>query len=164
MLYVLDTNVLCDLEKQRPNPNLLAWFSRVESNNLIIPVTVIWEIQKGIELSRDSHPQRAAQREIWLEQFVDDAVPLDAKGARTLARMVCVPSLRGRFVDQRANSRKIKRGADLEIAALAMQQGAAIVSFNESDFMFIHEHFPLPGFFHPGRLEWCVEPDCGLLP
>lgn len=163
MLYVLDTNVLCDLEKQRPNDNLQGWVGQLDAGNMIIPVTAIYEIQKGIELARASHPERAAEREAWLEGLVVDASPLNADGARLLARMVGVPSLRGRFLDQNPASKKVKRGEDLEIAALGIQLGAAIVSFNARDFMFIHNHFPLPGVFHPGRLEWCVPPDRNLL-
>ena len=168
MRYLIDTDVLSNLEKERPCPRLIDWFRRVPAEDVFIPINAIFEIQKGIELARESHPERARQREEWLECLLAHPsggfVSLDPIAARLYARMVCTPDLRKFFLQPAEKSKKIKTGDDLAIAAIAIRMGAAVVSFNERDFLLIHDHFPLPGLFHPGRLEWCVHPEGGPLP
>lgn len=168
MRYLIDTNVLSNLEKERPCPHLVRWFQEIPVTDIFIPINAIFEVQKGIELARPSHPDRAAQRERWLEELLDGPstgfVSLDPVAARIYARMVCTPELRKFFLQPGERSKKIKTGDDLAIAAIAIRMEAAVVSFNERDFLRIHSYFPLPGLFHPGRLEWCVHPDSGPQP
>src|SRR5690554_4486151 len=102
MRYLIDTNVLSNLEEERPCPHLERWFEEVPRTDIFIPVNAIFEIQKGIELARPTHPDRAAQRERWLEEILDGAstgfVSLDPTAARIYARMVCAPELRKFFL------------------------------------------------------------------
>ncbi len=162
MRYLIDTNVLSNLEKARPNPRLQHWLAEVPSSDIFIPVNAIFEIQKGIELAWPTNPGRAAERERWLDDLLggppEGFVPLDCAAARTYAKMVCTPALRNFFLTPGLNAKKIKTGDDLAIAAIAIGLEAVVVSFNDRDFMLIHRYFPLPGLFHPGRLEWCVGP------
>ena len=54
-------------------------------------------------------------------------------------------------------SPKPKFGGDLIVAATAIVLGGVVVSFNVSDYEQIHEHFPLPGLYHPGTAKWIVK-------
>ncbi|WP_374312889.1 type II toxin-antitoxin system VapC family toxin [Dongia sp.] len=67
------------------------------------------------------------------------------------------------FLQPSPNSKKLKFGGDLIIASTAIVRGATIVSFNVADYQAIHQHFDLPGLYHPGRQEWMIEynPDKG---
>lgn len=161
MRYLLDTDVVSNLEKLHPNANLIGWLHDVDSADLAIPLSVVFEIQYGVELARHDHPERAAQKEAWLRRVLQarDLCILrpSVADACLRARMAATPALRN-FLLQSPNARKIKTGEDLAIAATAIVHQAAIVTFNEVDFRIIHEHFPLPGVFHPGRLQWVIEP------
>lgn len=164
VLYLLDTDVVSNLEKKRPNPNLVAWLKGIEVSRLAIPLSVVFEVQKGIELARHTHEARALEREAWLEALIrnDDMqiIRPDTAVARLHAQMVCTPKLKN-FLIPSPGSTRIKTGEDLLIAAIAIVYQCALVTFNDRDFSLIHEHFPLPGLFHPGRLEWIVpvQPD-----
>src|SRR5690554_1694549 len=167
MRYLVDTNVLSDLDRGRTHPNLRLWFHNISPSELAIPVNAIFEFQKGIEMARPTHPQRAAQRERWLERLINEKVrnviAMDASAARIYAMMVCTPALRNFFLTPGLRTKKIKTGDDLAIAAIAIRSLASVVTFNERDFLLIHDHFPLPGLFHPGRLEWRVKPPNKIL-
>jgi predicted nucleic acid-binding protein len=75
--------------------------------------------------------------EAWLEGMIAAAtfqvLAIDAEAARTLGRMMETPSLRG-FLDRRPGSTKPRTGADLQITAIAIASGAAVVTANTRDF------------------------------
>src|SRR5690625_5808276 len=127
MRYLLDTNVLCNLEKRSPNRNLKRWIESTPASSIFVPTSVIFEIRKGIECARIAHADRAAEREEWLDSFLADSifdiVYHDTNAARRRGKMVCVPRLKD-FLVQPAGSKKIKTGEDLAIAAVAISLGA----------------------------------------
>lgn len=49
MKYLLDTCVISELIKKKPNPNLVQWTSNIEESKLFISVLTIGELHKGIE-------------------------------------------------------------------------------------------------------------------
>lgn len=49
MKYLLDTNVVSETIKSRPDPHVQKWFQEVPSNALYISVLTLGEIRKGIE-------------------------------------------------------------------------------------------------------------------
>ncbi|XSG85092.1 MAG: hypothetical protein ACPW60_15410 [Methylohalobius sp. ZOD2] len=45
MSYLLDTNVICEVVKPRPDPSVLAWFEQVPDAALHLSVLTLGEIR-----------------------------------------------------------------------------------------------------------------------
>jgi hypothetical protein len=82
---------------------------------------------------------------------------LDTPAALLLGRMNETPPLRN-FVLQDPATRKIKTGADLAIASIAIAHNAVVATGNGSDFLVINRHFQLPGLYDPFHGKWLIEP------
>lgn len=157
--YLLDTNVVSNLEKRNPDPRLLEWIAQTRSKCLVIPWSLAFEVQYGIELARPMHPERAQEKEEWLEKRLvrskgQQAIPT-IETARIRAKMYAAPPLR-HFHIRDPNSNRLRTGEDLMIAATAITHGLTIVTFDVDDFLQIHRLFPLPGLLSPAR-GWVVE-------
>jgi toxin FitB len=163
MLHVLDTDVVSNLRKQTPNARLLDWLGRTPQEEVGIPLVAVFEIQTGIEgLRLAGKNGKADEIEHWLEALLqargDFLITPDADVVRLQARMFSTPALRN-FLWPDPRSTKLKLGADLIVAATAIIRGAAVVSFNLSDYEQIHAHFPIPGLYQPGSGEWVIKPE-----
>ena len=163
MLYFLDTDVVSNLRRQSPNRQLLDWLGATPKEEIRIPLVVIFEIQRGIETLRLEGKQApAAEIESWLGRLLD-AAGIDGiacpgvEEVRQQAKMFAAPALRN-FLMPQPRSTKLKFGGDVIVAAMAIVHRATIVSFNVDDYRLIHDHYPLPGLFHPGLNEWVIEP------
>lgn len=160
-VYLLDTNVISNLEKARPHPRLLDWIRQVDVSRLAIPLSAVFEIQFGIELARRCHPERACEKEDWLLRLLarDDmqVVVPGIAAVRLRARMYAEPSLRNFFVTHPGSNRP-RTGEDLLIAASAIAENAILVTFNVDDFMAIDRFFELPGLYDPGADHWPIAP------
>lgn len=88
-MYLLDTNVVSELRRQRPHGAVLAWFADVPEGDLMISAVTVGEIQAGIELTRDQDPERAAALSHWLDQVEESfaVLPMDAATFRAWARL-----------------------------------------------------------------------------
>jgi tRNA(fMet)-specific endonuclease VapC len=49
MNYILDTNVISELVKQKPNKKVVTWLEKVDPDNIYLSVITLGEIRKGIE-------------------------------------------------------------------------------------------------------------------
>lgn len=58
-MYLLDTNVVSELRKPRPQAGVLAWLEGVADADLHISVVTLAEIQAGIEITREKGPAKA---------------------------------------------------------------------------------------------------------
>lgn len=63
--FLLDTNVVSELRRKRPEPRVLQWFERVDDQQLYLSVLTIGEIRRGIERLTD--PVQQSQLTVWLE-------------------------------------------------------------------------------------------------
>ena len=63
--FLLDTNVVSELRRKRPEPRVLHWFERVDDQQLYLSVLTIGEIRRGIERLTD--PMQRSQLTVWLE-------------------------------------------------------------------------------------------------
>ena len=67
-MYLLDTNVISELRRVRPHGAVLAWLRAVDDAALHISAVTLGEIQSGIERTRETDPDKAAEIEDWLDQ------------------------------------------------------------------------------------------------
>lgn len=66
MAYLLDTNVVFELRKSKPDPNVAAWRDRHAGAEAFISTLVVGEIRQGIERLRARDPRQADVLERWL--------------------------------------------------------------------------------------------------
>lgn len=70
MSYLLDTNVLSELTRTKPNPNVLTWFTQIPSEALYLSVLTLGEIRKGLEKIQEQ--KRREKIRLWLEHELPD--------------------------------------------------------------------------------------------
>lgn len=72
MKYLLDTNVVSEIQKKKPNPQVVAWFSVVHYSQLHISCITIGEIRKGmLKLSKNDSVSSLKLKK-WLEELIID--------------------------------------------------------------------------------------------
>jgi predicted nucleic acid-binding protein len=121
-MYLLDTNIVSELRKPRPRPELVAWLEAIEEANLHLSAVTIGEVQAGIELTRDQDPAKAAKIEAWAQQLADSysVLPMDAASFRIWAKLM-----------HRQSNTVIE---DAMIAATAKMHNLTVVTRNVRDF------------------------------
>ena len=82
MSYLLDTNVVSELKKTRPNAGVAAWRDSTPSHEHFLSALVLGEIRRGVELLRPRDPTRAESIDAWLASlsstYRDRILPVDA--------------------------------------------------------------------------------------
>ncbi len=84
MNYLLDTCVISELVKPRPEKRVIKWISTQEESQLFLSVITIGEIQKGI--SKLAESRKKAALHTWLqtdlaERFSGRILPIDYQTA-----------------------------------------------------------------------------------
>lgn len=125
--FLLDTNVVSDLRKPRPNSGLVEWIDATDESKLFLSVITVGELRIGIEMQQDKRKRGAL--ETWL---VSDL--LERFAGRVLSFDIDVAERWGRVEGRaRAGSGKLP-AIDSLIAATALQHGLTLITQNESDF------------------------------
>jgi len=160
-VFILDTDVLSNLRKEKKSPAVQAWVQATAATELATTVVTVAEIQCGIERQMPNQPAYAKETQRWLDAFLAvggvQVISLGVAAALLLAKMHETAGLRGFLVaDPR---RKVgKTPADLAIASIAIVEGAIIATGDAAHFEQIHAAFPLPGLYNPFKDEWVVRP------
>lgn len=120
--YLLDTNIVSELRKQRPHGGVVGWLQSIDDAQLYLSAVTIGEIQAGIELTREQDTEKAEEIEAWLGLVADayNVLPMDAATFRTWARLM----------DRKSDTLY----EDAMIAATATVHGLTIATRNVSDF------------------------------
>jgi predicted nucleic acid-binding protein len=122
-MFLIDTVTISELRRRQRDPALMAWFARQRATDLFLSVISIGEIERGIARQRATDPGFAGALAAWLDGVLalygDRVLPFDLQTAR---RWGAVSAARG------------NRGADLMIAATALEHGLTVVTRNVSDF------------------------------
>ena len=137
MSYLLDTNVISELVRPKPNNKVLTWFNNVPDDALHISVLTLGEIRKGVEKLREG--KRKEKLRLWLEidlsaWFEDRILPIDQH----------VADLWGKLQYQMKNTLP---AIDSLLAATALHYDLRLVTRNEQDF-----HFPALLIINPWNL------------
>jgi toxin FitB len=78
--FLLDTNIISELVKPKPQPKVVIWIDSVDENLLYLSVLTLGEIRKGIASLRDA--SRRVMLEAWLDsdlilRFAERILPID---------------------------------------------------------------------------------------
>jgi hypothetical protein len=91
MTYLLDTNVISELRKRRPDPHVLGWYETVTSGAIFISALTLGEIRLGIERLRRKDSTRADLLEQWLRglhaSYRDHIISVDTDVADEWGRL-----------------------------------------------------------------------------
>jgi len=68
-MYLLDTNIISELRKNKPHGAVIAWTRTVQGYKLFLSAVTFGEIQSGIERLRPRDPEKATELETWIEQI-----------------------------------------------------------------------------------------------
>ncbi|MFI4918370.1 MAG: PIN domain-containing protein [Legionellales bacterium] len=84
MSYLLDTNVICELVKAKPNPLVINWVDAADTSALYISVLTLGELRKGVSKIKDAKRHQLISE--WLEYelpayFGDRILIIDEKVA-----------------------------------------------------------------------------------
>jgi predicted nucleic acid-binding protein len=160
-LFVLDTDVISQLARSRPDPNVVAWLDVQAPGDIFTTIVTIEELKAGIEAVRRQDVEKASILDPWLMRIVafgqPQILPETAVAALIFGAMRETPALKN-YVMTAPKARKLALGNDLRIAAIAISAGAIVVTGNAKHFLEVHEHFALPGLFDPFRGSWVVAP------
>ncbi|MCH7864623.1 MAG: type II toxin-antitoxin system VapC family toxin [Proteobacteria bacterium] len=122
-MFLIDTVVLSELRKRERNKNVVRWISEQRSTNLFLSVITIGEIERGIELQKKKNTEFATALTVWLDKvltlYSERIIAIDLATSRRWGRLSAVAG---------------HDGADLLIAATAMEHGLTVVSRNIQHF------------------------------
>jgi len=126
MRYLLDTCVISELIKKKPNPKIVQWIAKEEENNLFMSVLTIGEIHKGIEKLPESRKKEKLHD--WVrydleERFQDRILNFDLQTAVIWGRIQAHSELTGRAMP----------AIDGLIAATGLSYDLAVVTRNTTD-------------------------------
>ena len=133
MRYVLDSNIVSELAKPKPDARCLAWLTAHASDCCLTTITLA-EILYGIERLPDGKRKRALARkyDFLRQDFGDWILDFDENAASEFGRYVAeYEAARGAQGVETADVR------DLQIAAIARSRGWTIATRNTSDFPFL---------------------------
>ena len=126
MSYLVDTNVLSELRRKTPNPQVVAWIQQRRPDSLYLSVLTLGELRKGIEMLADG------DKRLQLQDWLENDLPAFFSG-RVLVIDEAVTHRWGRL--QAAMGRPIP-AVDSLLAAQALQAGLKLVTRNVKDFAF----------------------------
>ena len=89
-MYLLDTNIVSELRKPRPQPAVVSWLEGVADADLHISAVTLGEIQAGIEITREQDAAKAAEIETWADQVAAayNVLVMDAATFRLWAKLM----------------------------------------------------------------------------
>lgn len=127
MSFLLDTNVVSEWVKQKPDPGVITWLAEVDEDRVFLSVVTLAELRHGIERLADG--QRRRRLDSWLR----DELPLRFEG-RVLSVDQAVADRWGEVVARREAAGRPIAIMDAFIAATANVHQLKLVTRNEADF------------------------------
>lgn len=125
--YLLDTCVISEFVKPKPERKVLEWLNSVEVDRVFLSAVTLGEIQFGI--SNRPASNRRTELEVWLnielmKQFAGRVLPLDGDTFITWGQMAAQQKRQGELMGV----------MDSLIAATALQHKMVLVTRNGVDF------------------------------
>lgn len=123
MSYLIDTVVLSELRKKKRSEKVVRWFNSARGVDIFLSVVTIGEIERGIKQQQQINLEFSLELTKWLDgtllNYSDRIIPISVNIARRWGKL----------------SAKIgNSGADILIAATALEHGLSVVTRNEKQF------------------------------
>lgn len=120
--YLLDTNVVSELRRSRPDPAVAAWFDSIGRADTVLSVLTIGEIHQGVLRLARRDPKQAEALADWLTAlqrgYADRILPITAAVSRRWAEL---------------NAARPLPVVDSLIGATALEHGAVLATRNTGD-------------------------------
>ncbi len=128
MKLLLDTNVISEPLRPKPDANVVAWFDRADEDRLFISVIAIAELSHGVSLLPTGRKRQRLEE--WLnhdlrERFFDRIIDIDRETA----------AIWGELMAQARRDGWALSLLDGFLAATALRHSLILVSRNEKDFV-----------------------------
>ena len=126
-MFVLDTNVVSEMMKERPDADVLAWLDSQLAETLFITAVTEAEIRTGIAILPDGQRRRllnAAAQHAFGTYFSSRILAFDSGAAQLYALIAADRMSAGHPISQ----------ADCQIAAIARSRGSAVATRNVDDY------------------------------
>ena len=118
-MFLLDTDVLSALRRRERNPRVALWVEEQRASDLYLSVVTVGEIERRITQQQRHDPSFAQDLALWLDRVLawygDRVLPVDAATARRWGQLSATVG---------------HEGADLIIAATALEHGLTVVTRN----------------------------------
>ena len=126
MSYLIDTNVISELVRAKPDPRVVAWFDAMPDSALYLSVLTLGELRKGVEKLPDT--ARREKLRLWLENdlpawFSNQLLSVDIAVADRWGRLL-------------AEAARPLPAIDSLLAATALHHELRLVTRNGKDFEF----------------------------
>ena len=127
MAYLIDTNVVSEIFKPRPEPRVIDWFGSQMANDLFLASISLGELVRGVRRMRERARRERFER--WIDhdlatQFQGRILPFDREAA----------VIWGEIMGDGDRAGRPKPMADAQIAAVARRHGLTLVTRNIRDF------------------------------
>jgi toxin FitB len=132
-MILLDTNVISETMRERPEPAVSEWLDKHPVEELWTASVVVAELLSGIDLMPPGRKQKAFREAVEgmiAEYFRGQILNFDVPAARCYGQILSSRQRIGRRI----------REFDAQIAAIALANGATLATRNTSDF----EHCGIP--------------------
>ena len=126
-MILLDTNVLSEFMRPRPEPRVIAWLDEQRSDALFISAVSRAEIELGLALMPSGRRQRglaAAAKAMFEVDFAGRCLPFDDQAAGHYGAVVATRTRMGRPISVE----------DAQIAAIALAGNRVLATRNTVDF------------------------------
>ena len=126
-MIIIDTNVLAELMKPKPDPHVVAWIAKQLAVELFTTSITEAEVFYGIELLSKGKRREAllgVAEAMFAEDFAGRILGFESDAARAFSRIAA---------HRRALGRPISH-ADAQIAAIAQARSAKLATRNLGDF------------------------------
>jgi hypothetical protein len=126
-MIVLDTNIISELMKARPDPEVETWLATQPAAGLFITTITEAELRYGVALlpaSKRRDRLAVTVETMLIEEFADHILPFDSSAAIAYALVATERRQSGHPISQ----------FDAQIAAIARSHGAALATRNDKDF------------------------------
>ncbi len=126
-MLLLDTNVLSEVTKPRPNEDVLTWLHELDEDRTFISIVSIAEIRRGVALMDKGRKQEALDK--WLtddlpQRFEKRIIPVEGLVARAWGDLMALAKRSGRGL----------ASMDGMIAATAVAHHFSLATRNTKDF------------------------------
>ena len=122
-MFLLDTDVLSALRRRERNHGAVRWVEAQRTADIYISVVTVGEIERGIAQQQQRNPSFAQELALWLDRvlawYSDRILSVDTATARRWGQLSATLG---------------NDGADLLIAATALEHGLTVVTRNVRHF------------------------------